>query len=111
MAGDITAITNVEVHQELLHRYLAIGLAAKARQVSEDFEAIVPQILALSIADLRLARDLSTKYAGLPARDLLHVASMLNNGLRDIISADRHFDAVTEVRRLDPIQVVRPGGG
>lgn len=106
-AGDLRAVTNVEVHQELLHRYLALSLDVKAREVSEDFETLVPRVLALSIDDVRLARRLSAKYPRLPARDLLHVASMLNNGLHDLVSADRHFDEVTEVRRHDPIDLVR----
>jgi len=42
------------------------------------------------------------QYAGLQARDSLHVAVMMNNGIRRILSADQHFDVVDEVQRFDP---------
>lgn len=103
LAGDLHAVTNVEVHQEILHRYLALRLPEKAREVSEDFEALVPTVLGLSLDDIRQARELALRYPQLPARDLLHVAVMLNHGIPVIVTADRHFDAVREVRRLDPI--------
>ena len=103
VAGELDALTSAEVHQEILHRYLALGLATKAREVSEDFEVMVPLVLNVSLGDVRLARDLSATYDGLPARDLLHVAVMLNSGLVKILSADRHFDDVSEIERLDPV--------
>ena len=106
VAGELRAITNVEVHQELLHRYLALGLGDKAREVSEDFEIVVPDVLGVSLSDVQLARRLSVTYATLPARDLLHVAVMLNNGVRRIVTADRHFDGVREVDRIDPFELV-----
>ncbi len=106
VAGELRAITNVEVHQELLHRYLALGLGDKAREVSEDFETVVPDVLGVSLSDVQLARRLSSRYAALPARDLLHVAVMLNNGVRRIVTADRHFDGVAEVDRIDPFELI-----
>ena len=106
VAGDLRAITDVEVHQEFLHRYFALGLDDKAREVSEDFESVVPGVLSMSLGDVRLARRLSSKYAALPARDLLHVAIMLNNGVHRIVTADRHFDGVAEVDRLDPLELI-----
>jgi predicted nucleic acid-binding protein len=106
LAGDLNAASDVEVHQEILHRYLSLRLPEKAREVSEDFEALVPRVLDLSIGDIARARELSVHYPQLPARDLLHVAIMLGHGISSIVSADRHFDAVREVRRLDPRALV-----
>lgn len=103
--GSIAAITNVEVHQEILHRYLALGQDARARQVSEDFEVILSRVLPVTVTDVARARLLSRQYPSLPARDLIHVATMLQNGISVIISADRHFDLVPEVTRRDPSAV------
>ncbi len=111
VAGEIDGVTNAEVHQEILHRYLAIGLNAKAREVSEDFEAMVPRVFGVSMDDVRLARDLSATYSRLPARDLLHVAVMLNNGVTRILSADRHFDAISEIQRVDPLSLAGKRAG
>jgi hypothetical protein len=38
----------------------------------------------------------------LKARDLIHAAVMLENGLSRILSTDAHFDQVSEVERIDP---------
>ena len=102
--GEIDAATSAEVHQEILHRYLSLHLGQMAIAVSERFEEAVPNILAVTIPDIRRARELSVTYGRLPARDLIHVAVMLNNRITTIASADRHFDQVAEIVRLDPMQ-------
>jgi len=42
------------------------------------------------------------KAKGLPPRDLIHAAVMINNGLTQVISADKHFDAIKEIKRVRP---------
>jgi len=39
---------------------------------------------------------------GVHARDIIHVAVMMNNNLSQIISTDTHFDKIQGVRRYDP---------
>ena len=34
--------------------------------------------------------------------DLIHVAAMLENGISYMLSTDKHFDQLDEVRRIDP---------
>ena len=60
-------------------------------------------ILPVTMADLVRARSLSRAYPDVSARDLIHAAVMLNHGLTVIVSADRHFDQIAEVSRLDPL--------
>lgn len=106
VAGELEAVTNVEVHQEILHRYVALGLAAKGREVSQDFQYLVPRVLSVTLDEIELARELSAKYPELPARDLVHLSVMLNHGIKIMVSADRHFDRFSEIRRLDPAAMV-----
>ncbi len=106
VAGELEAVTNVEVHQEILHRYIAIGLAAKGREVSQDFQHLVPRVLPVTLEEIELARELSARYPELPGRDLVHLAVMLNHGIEIVVSADRHFDRFSEIRRLDPTGTV-----
>ncbi len=106
VAGDLEAVTNVEVHQEILHRYAAIGLAARGREVSQDFQYLVPRVFPVTIDDIELARDLSARYPELPARDLIHLSVMMSHGIGVVVSADRHFDRFSEIRRLDPSVMV-----
>jgi predicted nucleic acid-binding protein len=42
------------------------------------------------------------RYPSLSARDLVHVATCMEERIETIVSSDRGFDAVTEVTRLDP---------
>lgn len=65
--------------------------------------------LPVTADDVAVARDLSVRYPELPAPDLVHVAVMINNDIRVIITADRHFDSVTEVERLDPNELINAG--
>lgn len=101
--GQLDAVTSAEVHQEILHRYLSLRLRPMAQTVSSDFQDAVPDVLPVRIEDIAQARHLSVRYPTLPARDLIHAAVMLNNGLSRIISADHHFDGVEGIRRIDPL--------
>ena len=100
----VNAVTDVEVHQEILHRYLSLKMPKQARQVSSYFQEVLPRVLPITLDDLSRARELSIDYPTLSARDLLHVAVMLNNGLTRILSADAHFDLVDEIKRIPPEQ-------
>ncbi len=46
--------------------------------------------------------DLVARYPSLAARDLVHVARCLDEGIGAIVSPDRGLDAVREVRRVGP---------
>jgi predicted nucleic acid-binding protein len=52
------------------------------------------------LADISVTCDLMDRYPALPTRDAIHAATMLNNGISDIITSDGHFDAVRGIRRL-----------
>jgi len=98
----LPAVVSSEIHQEILHRYLSLTLPDKARQVSVKLETIIPTTLPVTMADVRRARKLSEHYPALKARDLIHVAVMLENGISRILSTDTHFDQVREIQRIDP---------
>lgn len=59
-------------------------------------------VLPITHALMRRLPDLATKYPSLGARDLVHVAICIHEGITDLISPDRGFDQVAEVRRIDP---------
>jgi predicted nucleic acid-binding protein len=95
--------TNAEVLQEMLHRYRGGTDWPVRRAYVEDFAALMRgRIAALRGDDVVRAAHLADRYPSLNARDLAHVAVMQRLGLAAIVSADGHFDAVPEIRRLDP---------
>ena len=58
-----------------------------------------------SVEDVQVAAALADQYPGLSARDLLHAAVMRRLGVERIISADRDFDRLPGIIRLDPSAV------
>ena len=56
-------------------------------------------VLPLTINEYRRAREVMLKYSLNPS-DALHVAVMLNNSIRRILSEDTDFDRVKEVERV-----------
>jgi uncharacterized protein len=101
-AGQLEAVTSAEVVQEILHRFVAIRRAevgaAMAREVIAAFRPLLP----ITHAVVERMPALVERYPDLTARDLIHVATCLQEGLDTIVSPDRGFDSVLEVRRLDP---------
>ena len=101
-AGSLDATTSTEVVQEILHRFVAIGRpevgAAMARDVLDAFEPVLP----VTHGVMRRMPDLLGRYPALSARDLVHVATCLEEGIEAIVSPDRGFDQVREIQRIDP---------
>jgi predicted nucleic acid-binding protein len=96
-------VTDAEVLQELLHRYLSLRLWHQGREVFRRFcEVMQERIEAVQAADVERAADLADVHNELSSRDLLHAAVMQRLGLRRIVSADTGFDRLQDVERLDP---------
>lgn len=98
-------VTDAEVLQELLHRYLALRLWPQGRRAFQRFSEIMQERVAVVQAtDVQHAAGLADTYQELGARDLLHAAVMHRLGVRRIISADTGFDRLPGIERLDPAQ-------
>ena len=99
---DVTLVTSAEVLQEILHRYIAIERPSHARAVYDAAIDICAEILPIGERHTARALDLVERHPSLPARDALHVASMEDRGIERILSADRHFDRLGAIARVDP---------
>ncbi|MBI2486435.1 MAG: type II toxin-antitoxin system VapC family toxin [Deltaproteobacteria bacterium] len=102
--GRLMAVTDVEVLQELLHRYTALGQRERAVEVCRLFLKVVPDVLPVTRKSFEQAMELHLRFPHLQARDSLHAAVMLEHKISHIISADRHFDGFPGIIRLDPSQ-------
>ncbi|HET9520368.1 MAG TPA: type II toxin-antitoxin system VapC family toxin [Candidatus Limnocylindrales bacterium] len=98
----ISAVTSIEVVQEILHRYLSIGRAAGGIALAEETMDLFAPVLPITHALMRRVPQIARRYPALSARDLIHVATCIHEGITEIISTDRGFDAVQEVRRIPP---------
>ena len=111
--GRIPVAIDTEIIQEVLYRYGAIGHWQIGATMATNLLDVVPTVYPVLVADVRKAVELFKQYAkrGVKARDLIHVAVMLNNELTKIISTDVHFDRVEGIARLDPQTMFAEMGG
>ncbi len=100
-AGEVEACTSTEVLQEILYRYSALGRLDLAGRVYDFFVALVPVVFDVTLSDTDLAKELLTATGGVSARDCVHGAVMINNGVQTIATFDRGFDRLGELVRLD----------
>ena len=102
--GRLAVAIDTETIQEILYRYAALRRWETAVTLATNLLDLVPMVYPVLPADARLAIQLFEQYASqeIKARDLLHVAVMLNNHLSGILSADEHFDRIPGINRLDP---------
>ena len=93
-------VSDAEVLQEILHRYVAIGRRDAVQPAFQALLSIVDEVLPVTMETLQRARDIVLGSATLSARDAIHVAVMQQCGIEEIFSFDRGFDEVPGIRRL-----------
>lgn len=103
--GDLDAVISVEVIQEIVHRYLAIGRPDIAAAMARDAMDLFAPVLPITHAVVRRLPPLVDRYPRLAARDLIHVATCEHEGIETIVSPDRGFDAVHALQRIDPSEM------
>lgn len=100
--GELDAVVSVEVIQEILHRFMALRRPAQGAAIATDALDLFAPVLPITHAVMRRMPELVEAHPTLAARDLVHVATCLQEGIGEIISPDRGFDAVPGIRRIDP---------
>jgi len=100
--GSLEAVTSAEVIQEILHRFTALGRGQIGAVMARDALDLFAPVLPVTHAVMRRMPDLVEAHPALAARDLVHVATCLQEGITDIVSPDRGFDSVPALRRIDP---------
>jgi predicted nucleic acid-binding protein len=93
-------VTDAEVLQEILHRYVAIGRRDAIQPAFEALLGVVDEVFAIDLQAASRAREIVLAYPQLSARDALHVAVMEREGVRHILTFDSGFDQVPGVTRL-----------
>ena len=105
--GELAAVTSVEVVQEILHRFVAIRRPEQGASIARDTLDLFAPVLPITHATIRRMPNLIEAHPTLAARDLVHVATCMQEGIRDIVSPDRGFDEVPGISRLDPRNEIR----
>jgi len=100
-SGEIEGCCSTEVLREILGRYSTIRRHDYANKVYEIFVRICPVIFSVTLADTDRARELLSQSSRVSARDAIHAAVMLNQGVEWIASFDRRFDRIPGIRRVE----------
>ena len=105
--GEITAVINTEIIQEILYHFQSIKQFLIGIRLAKDAVSISSRILPVQETDLSRAIELLESYPEIQTRDAFHAATMIHNGINEIVSTDPHFDLIPEIKRVDPMSLSR----
>jgi len=91
-------VTDAEVLQEILHRYVAINRRDAIGPALDALLGVVDEVFPVERGDVEGARRLVLTTA-LSARDAVHLAIMRRRGVDRIITFDRGFDGIAGITR------------
>lgn len=93
-------VTDAEILQEVLHRYVAINRRDAIQPCFNVVLEIVDEVMPVTLETVSAAREIVLGHPDLTARDAVHLAVMREHGIEKILSFDRHFDGIPGVTRL-----------
>jgi uncharacterized protein len=94
-------VTDAEVLQEILHRYIAIKRRDAIQPAFNALLGIVDEVFPVALEDVEGARDVLLGESGLSSRDALHVAIMKRHGVRRILTFGTAFDRAAGIERVN----------
>ena len=100
-SGELKASTSALVPVEVSNAMRKFGLAGEIASEVRAMYSLGIEILGIDGPDALEAVEASAKF-GVSPYDCLHAVVMRKNGQDTIISADREFDKLGWVKRVDP---------
>ena len=92
-------VTDAEVFQEILHRYVAIERRDAIQPAFEVLLGVVDEVFPVDLPVVERARSVLLGYPRLSARDAVHLAVMEKQGVERILSFDAGFDGYPGISR------------
>jgi predicted nucleic acid-binding protein len=94
-------VTDAEVFQEILHRYVAIDRRDAIQPAFDALLGVVDEVLPITHVEIQLAKEIILgAVAGTSARDAIHVAMMRSHDIERIMTFDQDFDRVAGIQRI-----------
>jgi predicted nucleic acid-binding protein len=93
-------VTDAEVLQEILHRYVAIDRRDAIQPALDALLGVVDEVLPVDRAAVEGAKRIVLAYRQLSARDAIHVSVMEQNKIEHILSFDSGLDSFPKIKRL-----------
>jgi predicted nucleic acid-binding protein len=93
-------VTDVEVLQEILHRYDSIQRRDAIQPAFDLLEAMVDEVFAVDIDDIESAKEILLANKRLSARDSLHLSIMKRYAIERVITFDEGFEFASGIVRI-----------
>jgi uncharacterized protein len=93
-------VTDAEVLQEILHRYVAIDRRDAIQPAFDALLDVVDEVFLIDRGAVERAKSIVLGHPRLSARDAVHLAVMQRHGVTRIMSFDAGFDSFPGVERL-----------
>lgn len=93
-------VTDAEVLQEILHRYVAIRRPDAIQPALTALLGVVDDVFPIEQQDVEGARDVLLGHTGVSARDALHVAVMRRRDIARVMTFDRGFERFGWLERV-----------
>ena len=93
-------VTDAEVLQEILHRYVAIDRRDAIQPAFDALLGVVDEVLPVTHAAVERAKEIVLAYRRLSARDAVHVSVMEQHDIAQILSFDAGFDSFPGISRI-----------
>ena len=93
-------VTDAEVLQEILHRYVAVNRRDAIQPTFDSLLGVVDEVLAVDRAIVERAKEIVFGHGCLSARDAVHLAVMEQHGIDRILTFDSGFDGFPGITRL-----------
>lgn len=93
-------VTDAEVLQEILHRYVAIDRRDAIQAAFYAILGVVDEVFPVDVAAVERAKSIVLESRKLSARDALHVSVMERRRVGRILSFDAGFDGLPGIERI-----------
>ena len=93
-------VTDAEVLQEILHRYVAINRRDAIQSAFDALLGVVDQVFPIDRAATERAKEIVLGHKKISARDAVHLAVMEQHGIDQILTFDAGFDGFPGITRL-----------
>ncbi len=93
-------VTDAEVFQEILHRYVAIDRRDAIQPAFDALLSIVDEVFPIDSATVERAKAIVLERRKLSARDAIHLAVMERQKVAKILTFDTGFDGVQGIDRV-----------
>jgi len=93
-------VTDAEVLQEILHRYVAINRRDAIQPAFDAILGFADAVLPIDATAANRAKEIVLGAPSISARDALHLAIMERHGIERILSFDSGFDGFPGITRL-----------